>query len=39
MEELAGGPMPEEYSPFTKGKKVSPYSILRDSQASDLTIL
>ena len=36
MNQLAGGTLPESYSPISKNLKVSPYSILRKSNLHDL---
>ena len=38
MEALAGGPLPDAFSPLVnKDFKTSPYSILRNSQEIDVT--
>lgn len=36
MEQMAGGPLPDSFSPVTKGKRVSPFSVLRGSKEDEL---
>lgn len=37
MEELAGGPLPDETTKIMKSNQTSPYSVLRNSMGSELT--
>lgn len=36
MEEIAGGRLPESYSPINKNLKASPYSVLRQSDEQEV---